>query len=96
MSTMQLEHCDECGCDLDESQIGLCEDCAEEKGEVPRATYKFTIYVDVFDRKQLLEAAKAHPDYCDDTGIDDALVCLLDPSTLPGCVISHSDAERCD
>ena len=28
---MHLEHCDECGCDLEESQIGLCEDCAEEK-----------------------------------------------------------------
>ena len=96
MSTMQLEHCDECGCDLEESQIGLCEDCAEEKSDVPRATYKFTIYVDVCDDKQLLAAAKGHPDYCGDTRITDALVCLLNPGSLPGCVISHSEAERCN
>lgn len=31
MTTMELEHCDKCGCELEASQIGACEDCATER-----------------------------------------------------------------
>jgi hypothetical protein len=69
-----------------------------------RETYQFTLTVDVFDARQLYEAAAKHEDaqpdpddlLKDDEGEIDIGACLqmlLDPGSLAGCEIISGDAE---
>jgi hypothetical protein len=67
-------------------------------------TYEFSMYLRVHDDKELLEAARLHPDaagmateeFYDEDGEVDIRACLtilLDPGSLPGCEILDSTIE---
>lgn len=71
----------------------------------PSPYWTFTSEIRVWDPKQLVEAARAHPDaagmatedfYLGDGEVDieACLVMLLDPGSLPGCAMEGSTATN--
>lgn len=83
-------------------------DAGPDEPTLPTTPYwDFTAWVRVWDPKQLVEAARAHPDAADmvtedfyladgEVDIQACLVMLLDPGSLPGCSIEDSNATAAE
>jgi hypothetical protein len=65
----------------------------KKKNGVARNYYQFTMLIDVQDKRALIKAARKHPDGdASVKTVEQALVVLIDPSTLPGCEIMNSES----